>query len=794
MAYTKVHEDWHNLAEGTDTPVFAEDIEHMETGISNAADTADNAVALANSAQTAADAAQVAADAAQADADTAQATANAALAAAATEAIQDLIGAMATDSATVNFTYDDTAGTLTAVVQGLTSANISDFAEAARDTLGTALVQGANISIVPNDGADTITIAITGVIPIANGGTNASTADDALVSLGADRTKAAANTFPAAPHSSLYGFHRAMSLMATAPCKIMYVGDSQFEASRINGKISEKLANIFNPQNMGLTFSTPSAWGTTAPGGTTYGLGGNSSVWFTAGAAGLDGSDVQTTRGIQGDALQMTNGQAVQSISFEFDKLTFRWLTPLSVVAPATLTIEVDGVVVQTPSAAAAGEYTYDAGSVASRVVKITSNGTTLFDHVKVYKGNSTAWIQPITAAHTGMDTAAFNGYTDFIGYVTAEAPALVLIETCTNDASASAYYTNMDTLITNIKAACNASIGIILMPATSGDTTWSLFRQAAQRLSDVHGALLIDVGNAIPDLSVSDPFSYTSDGVHLGTTLGRETVANAVIGTLFNGWVEDPTPPDIDPGIAYVGVAGNRRTHQTDFLELDATLVVATGAIQRIPGTHFRVNLSGTGSSASQQESGDLVEGSIGLSTGTTTTGFAGVQAGYIAPVFTASSPLSGTYRMKCPINSSAAELHVCKFGAMGSPLSGTQTDGIWLETPSTVGANWRAVVATGSTGLAGVDTGIAQTAVAKACRWVYDPITGYVYFYFGVSGVWTLVASINTNLPIGIPLYHNAHIQKAGGTTGTTARLLHLDYMKCTEADTRLLGHNVL
>ncbi|HET7736441.1 MAG TPA: hypothetical protein VFK52_10725 [Nocardioidaceae bacterium] len=86
-----------------------------------------------------------------------------------TEAIQDAVGAMATDSATVDFTYDDTAGTLTATVQGLTAANVSDFAEAVDDRVAALLVAGTNVTLTYNDAAGTLTIdAATGGSGVTN--------------------------------------------------------------------------------------------------------------------------------------------------------------------------------------------------------------------------------------------------------------------------------------------------------------------------------------------------------------------------------------------------------------------------------------------------------------------------------------------------------------------------------------------------------------------------------------------------------------------------------------------------
>jgi len=99
-----------------------------------------------------------------------------------TEAVQDLVGAMAVDGATVNFTYDDGAGTLTAEVQGLTSTNLSDFAEAVRDRVGATLVAGTGISVTVDDPGDTITVAVSG-LTAANVADFAEAVDDRVAAL-----------------------------------------------------------------------------------------------------------------------------------------------------------------------------------------------------------------------------------------------------------------------------------------------------------------------------------------------------------------------------------------------------------------------------------------------------------------------------------------------------------------------------------------------------------------------------------------------------------------------------------
>lgn len=63
MAYSKVHADWHDQSEGTDTPITAAALETIETGIFNAAATADTASSAATAAAAAAATAQTEVDA-----------------------------------------------------------------------------------------------------------------------------------------------------------------------------------------------------------------------------------------------------------------------------------------------------------------------------------------------------------------------------------------------------------------------------------------------------------------------------------------------------------------------------------------------------------------------------------------------------------------------------------------------------------------------------------------------------------------------------------------------------------
>lgn len=72
----------------------------------------------------------------------------------------ELAGAITTHAAAVD-PHGDRAYT-DSVINGLTSAQINDFAEAARDTIAAALVAGSGVTITVDDSGDTITIAATG--------------------------------------------------------------------------------------------------------------------------------------------------------------------------------------------------------------------------------------------------------------------------------------------------------------------------------------------------------------------------------------------------------------------------------------------------------------------------------------------------------------------------------------------------------------------------------------------------------------------------------------------------------
>ena len=76
----------------------------------------------------------------------------------------DAVGAALVAGNNIDITVNDGADTITIDVEGLTSADLSDFAaavdERARDAVGTALVAGNNIDITVDDAGNTITIDV----------------------------------------------------------------------------------------------------------------------------------------------------------------------------------------------------------------------------------------------------------------------------------------------------------------------------------------------------------------------------------------------------------------------------------------------------------------------------------------------------------------------------------------------------------------------------------------------------------------------------------------------------------
>lgn len=550
--------------------------------------------------------------------------------------------------------------------------------------LGTIATQAAS-SVAITGGT------ITGItdLAVADGGTGSSTAVDALTALTAPAQTAATTNLAPTADPALARLQRAWSSRATSPVKVMWIGDSQIAFSRINVPFSTAMSDAVNPPNRRLSNPYP-ALGTVVPGDGNFGVGGSAAVWTST--TGVVQADKVANRGISGDAIALANLDDLTSPSMTFDSITFYWLTPLS-GSGATFDFYLDGVLTAPNtgiSAAAAGSHTITT-TAGSHTVKIVSNGVTLFDFVQVYYGNQSAYFQPWAAARSGITTSGITGWTDLATYLASVSPDLVLLESGTNDASFTGYYNDSSTLIDTIRANCSASIAITLPNATLGDTNWADWRTAAMRLADIKRCALVDLSEAIPDLSVSDPLGYTSDGVHY-TTMGRNVFAGAVITSLFGGAIRDRRGASaFDIG---AGPTRDRRSYASDFEELEAALVVASGANQRIPGTPFTVSMLGTASTATQVGGTDLLPGVVDLATGTAASGFCGVFAGGgNAQLFSTTRRFDFYARIKTPTLTTGAQLFVVRAGTMAGMTTGVApTEGLYFEAPAD-GTNWLAI-----------------------------------------------------------------------------------------------------
>jgi lysophospholipase L1-like esterase len=445
------------------------------------------------------------------------------------------------------------------------------------DTLASALNDLlAELGVDPSGAFASLTARLTNsdslINPLAlsRGGTGTTVAPDALVALAAEVLGAAgAHALPPAGESStVQRFHRDFVNRSTTPLKIMYIGDSEFDFSQCNRSATYQMGKICNPQNR--QFSGPGALlaaGSTMPGDVAFGLGAVSpSTWVSVGSPTITSAAVQNHRGMAGCALKMTDGQACQLISAVWDHAKFFWLTPLA-GSGATLEFFVDGVSVHTSTSTAAGSFDYSTGTApAAHVIKIVSHGENLFDFVQMYSGNHDAWLQPISAVHSGYTTGDFaNSCTDLAGYIASFDPSVVVLEPGVNDADAPTYYTDMTTLIGTVRANTTATVLLFLPNAVLGRTTWNGWRQRAKRLEAEQNVLLCDVSNWMPDLSVSDPLGYTSDGVHMQPTgaNGRDIWANAIVASLFTGRVRDF--PLWESGSTFGGFPGHVRVYDNN-------------------------------------------------------------------------------------------------------------------------------------------------------------------------------------------------------------------------------------
>lgn len=271
---------------------------------------------------------------------------------------------------------------------------------------------------------------------------------------------------------------------------------------------------------------------------------------------------------------------------------------------------------------------------------------------------------------------------------------------------------------------------------------------------------------------------SLETDGENFHGSLFVSSPLTVTMGTTEIYW-NGIGHPNAKPADVYLGPNRNLRQFESDFDEF-ATTITADGPI---PGTRFRVDITGTAAQCSQggADSGNS-NGSAVLSTGTTTTGITTLYGGLFGAIFNTDLDAYYYARAKTPVNTVAGQTFDTYLGYFDANLAAFATapsDGIYFIAPAD-GGNWRAVsISAGVKTGTDTDTAITQTTGYKQFSWHYNPGTGTVKFYIGTA----LVATHSTNIP-SVLLVGGGAIKKA---TGTTSRDVYIDFIACGAADGR-------
>lgn len=715
--------------------------------------------------------------------------------------IEAFVGALLVEGANINLTFNAGTPSLVIDVVGLETADLSDFASAVTTAVnaGVAVETAARIAADAAHEADTTNVhGITDTatlyrqggtdVAVADGGSGASTAPDALTNLAAATGSSGGRMLSPTAHKALATLHQAYADRTTAPIKSLWIGDSQVAFGFINRQVNTAVADVLNAPNRPL--SVFNASGTICPGDFIFGVGATAAVWTST--TGVVPADKVANRGISGEAIALADNDDIISPSITCDQVVFKWLTPLS-GSGATFDFYVDNVLAPADTArpaSAAGSHTITV-TPGAHTFKIVSHGVTLFDNIQVFYGNSALGWQPYSAGQSGVTTTNINAWSDLAGYITAINPAVTFIEGSslndytTGDLTGATWYAQTLILIAAVRAASATSIVIVLPNALPGFIGWESFRKYARRIARERNVLLVDLGDTLPDLSLDGPGlptvdskGITSDGLHYSLR-GRRMVQQGVMQGVFGGNSTPNHLTDMTPADLHFGLDRGMRRFITDFDEFDTTLTV--GGV--IPGTNFRVERNGTGSQAQQMGSdGNTANGAIGLSTGTLSTGWCASWAGVQPTGLSTSKGFDCYARIRIPILTTTGETFTVRVGALGTVDGVAKVNGVFFEALAD-GGNWDAVtVASGVE--TRTDTGVAPSTSYRNLTIRFDPDTDTAYFYSGTS----LVATHTTNIPLSIalPIFPGMEIKKV---TGTTARLVHFDLFVAHVPDGRTL-----
>ena len=249
------------------------------------------------------------------------------------------------------------------------------------------------------------------------------------------------------------------------------------------------------------------------------------------------------------------------------------------------------------------------------------------------------------------------------------------------------------------------------------------------------------------------------------------------------NGGSTDITAQQVsgDPVRSYKSLAMNRRRGYTNFIRTTSAFSATDGAI--IGGEPWSSHFSGTGASILTTKF-LAAPGGLILTTGTTATGYAGIQHLDNPLAFDPNKSMVTTFKGGFnTTNLPDVEDQVAVVG-FTSPVTALPTYGMYFEATA-ASPNWFAVVRRDASNATKKDTGVPYTFdFTKRFRVVFDPTVGSVQNRFYIDDA--LVATILSTerlVPTLAGLYMTAQIRKVAGTT--TGGLAFTDHSYDVQTD---------
>jgi len=419
------------------------------------------------------------------------------------ELTRDAIAAAVTEGANIEITTDDGADTITIAVTGLTSAELSDFAEAVRDRVGTTL-DGFGLSVTADDSGDTIIVA-----PVQGG----------------------QHTEPSR------AWARALATVATRQANVLVISDSIGVLSAGFSSVWAGLRSLYGPA----ASSQAAMW---------WPVTGGIFDWPTqegvATEVGLDGG---TTLGDGEEANTVGSEQTCDSIDLILRAVGGAHTADIYVddVLDESLVLVADELTLWNSGVLALGEHS---------VGVIADGGDIEVAGALFHRGGISAGIAFWGGGISGESSAEWvtsGGYTDMCDLLVAESrdPDLVLIYTDTGDGDTAAEMVDaITTMVAAIRASCtdyDPTIVHVIPPvhANNGATWETTYVPAFKQMHRDLGLVAVDLVAAIGDIRTGgNAEALSSDQVHFNGT-GNAVMTQVLLDPLASRSVTDrPVDP----------------------------------------------------------------------------------------------------------------------------------------------------------------------------------------------------------------------------------------------------------